>query len=87
MDLPNEHWSGWRIAGRHLVTPGRNRISVEILEHLVHMHQIRLHFERTGLQAQAHAAKQRRIQRAQQAVRVVVVDLGAWKARHGLGAA
>ena len=86
MDLPDPHWRGWRVAGRCLVTPHRDRVSVDVLEHLVHMHAIRCHFERVGLAAQAAAARSRSVAREKRLVRVVVVDLAAWRAAHGLGA-
>lgn len=87
MEPDHDSWRGWQFVGRHLVTPDRDRITAEVLAHLVHMHRIRLHFESVGLQAQATRAREKRHQEAQQAVKVVVVDLGAWKASHGLGAA
>lgn len=87
MDPSNPNWHGWYIAGRYLVTPDGRKISAEILEHLVAMHEIRLHFERAGLRAEAAAARSRSAQRRQQLVRVIVVDLGDWKRERGLGAA
>lgn len=84
-------WRGWHFAGRHLVTPHRDRVTAETLAHLVHMHRVRLHFESgAGLATQAaraRAKREKRLQGAQVAVKVIVVDLGAWKTRHGLGCA
>jgi hypothetical protein len=90
MEPDHTSWAGWRFVGRHLVTPDRDRVNAETLAHLIHMWRIRAHFENGGLKSQAaraRAKREKRLQGAPQAVKVVVVDLGAWKARHGLGAA
>lgn len=84
------HWAGWRIAGNTLVTPDRDRVSSDELAHLIHMARIRAHFENGGLGSQARRARakrEKRLQGAQQTVRVVVVSLSAWKDRHGLSVA
>lgn len=85
--MKHPDWMGWRVAGPELITPGRLRVHARTLEHLVHMHHTRLHFERVGLAAQARAAKEKRSARGQQLVRVVVVDLAQWRHRHGQGSA
>ena len=83
--LDHPDWHGWHIVGRHLITPQRDKITPDVLAHLITMHKVRLHFESVaGLNAQAARSRRKRLQGAQQAVRVVVVDLGAWKAAHGL---
>lgn len=87
MDLGNDHWQGWLVAGKHLVTPTRQRITAAELAHLVTMHRIRIHFETIGLQAQAKAARSRSAKRREQLVRVVVVDLDTWRRERGLGVA
>lgn len=87
MEPDHSSWQRWYFKGRHLVTPAGDKISAEILEHLVTMHQVRLHFESVGLQAQATAARSRATKRRQQLVRVLVVDLDTWKRQRGLGAA
>lgn len=92
MDNPTDiEWSGWYFNGRHLVSPHRDYLSPSLLNHLVMMHRLRVHWESgDGLRAQAsraRAKRQKRLQGAQVAVKVVVVDLGAWRARHGLSVA
>lgn len=87
VDPSNPNWHGWYLAGRHLVSPAGVKVTAEILEHLVAMHQVRLHFERVGLQAQAAAARSRGAKRRQQLVTIVVVDLATWREERGLGAA
>lgn len=86
MEFPDDHWQGWRIAGPELVTPGRQRVSARVLEHLIAMHHTRLHFERVGLGAQARAAKEKRSARRQQLVRVVVVNLADYQRGRGYSA-
>lgn len=85
-DLPE--WHGWYFVGQHLVTPTREKVSAHVLAHLITMHRIRVHFESVeGLHSQATRAKRKRHQGAQQTVRVIVVELGAWRSKHGLGCA
>ena len=80
-------WTGWRFRGDQLVTPGRQAVSARVLEHLVHMHHIRLHFERVGLQAQARAAEEKRSsRRGAGLVRVVVVSLADYRQGRGYSA-
>lgn len=43
-------WTGWRIAGRELITPQRRRVPVAVLLQLIEMHYMRLHFDRQGIQ-------------------------------------
>lgn len=80
-------WHGWRFSGPHLVTPARERVSAELLAHLVHMHSLRRHHEERGLAYQAKRARARRAARRQQLVRVLVVNLEDWRGQHDGGAA
>jgi len=85
--MKHPDWSGWRVAGHELVTPGRQRVNARVLEHLIAMHYTRLHFERVGLAAQARAAKEKRSAgRGRQFVRVVVIDLARWRQERGYSA-
>lgn len=86
MELHHHSWSGWQASGRYLITPQRQKVTAEVLAHLIGMHETRLHFERVGLQAQARAARARQEKRAHQVVKVIVVSLADWKARHLPGA-
>lgn len=85
--MDHEDWRGWRFAGRCLITPHRDRVSADVLAHLIHMHSIRCHYEREGLAAQARAVRARSAEKRQQLVRVVVVQLDDWKRSRGLGVA
>ena len=74
--MKHPDWTGWRITGPDIITPGRQRVSARVLEHLIAMHHTRLHFERVGLAAQARAAKEKRsARRGRELVRVVVVGV------------
>ncbi|WP_432277815.1 DUF3653 domain-containing protein [Lysobacter stagni] len=68
-------WAGWRFAGRDLVAPDGQRISPERLRGLM--------FRQT-LEAHRDQARTRR-QAKPQMVRIVVVDLAAYRI-HGLDA-
>jgi hypothetical protein len=67
---PADCWTGWRIAGRWLVTPDRQRISPERLRGLLWRDEMEL---RLAGYASRRAAESER--RRQQRVRVVIVPL------------
>ena len=67
-------WTGWKLAGRCLVAPDGERLSVERLRGLM---------VRASLEARRDAARTRRKQRVSRTpVKVVIVDLADWQARH-----
>lgn len=80
--MDHEEWIGWMFAGKHLVSPQRQRVTASVLEQLIGMHHARMHFETVGLKAQADAAKQRRRKRVRQVVKVLVIDLDDWRDGH-----
>ena len=67
---PDESWYGWRIAGRWLVTPDRQRISPERLRGLLWRDEMELRLAGYASRRQAEEARAKR-----QRVRVVVVPL------------
>lgn len=69
-------WRGWRMAGRHLVSPEGDRFSPERLKGLA----FRLEAEQRLEAARARNASRKARQR--ELVKVVVVDLDDWRRRH-----
>lgn len=67
-------WSGWRMAGRDLVSPEGDRLSPERLRGLMFRQALEARRDR------ARARAQERVSRMP--VKVVVVELGDWQARH-----
>jgi hypothetical protein len=68
-------WSGWRLAGRNLVTPDGLRLSPERVRGLAF---------RQDAEARLAAVRARRARQEPQLVRVVVVTLSEFRAhRHG----
>jgi hypothetical protein len=61
-------WAGWRLAGRDLVSPNKERISVERMRGLLW----------DALRRGNNARKARQ----QASVKVIVVDLADWRERH-----
>lgn len=74
-------WTGWRFAGREIVSPDRLRVSADVLRHLIHMHHIRLHHERVGLAARARAAKEKRSPGGHVATPPRIIPLATWRHR------
>lgn len=67
-------WEGWRMAGRDLISPEGERLSV---------HRLRGLMVRQNLEARRDAARRRNQKRVSSGmVKVVVVDLADWQARH-----
>ena len=75
-------WSGWRMAGRDLVSPDGVRMTPE---------RVRGYALRADLEARRDGARARNASRKavrRELVKVVVVDLDDWRRRHfGSGAA
>lgn len=76
-DIPAA-WAGWSFSanGRHLVSPERDRITPERLRGLLWRDAMEL--RRAGLRSRSEAEK--RVLRGR--VKVVVVDLADWHAKH-----
>lgn len=75
-------WSGWRMAGRDLVSPDGQRFTTERLRGLA----FRLDAEERLERARARNASRKAVRR--ELVKVVVVELDDWRRRHfGSGAA
>lgn len=76
-DVP-EPWSGWHFSasGRHLISPERHRITPERLQGILWRDSMEL--RRAGLRSRREAEK--RV--SQGCVKVVVVELADWQARH-----
>lgn len=69
-------WSGWRMAGRELVSPDGQRFTTERLRGLA----FRLDAEARLERARARNAKRKAVR--QELVKVVVVELDDWRRRH-----
>jgi hypothetical protein len=69
-------WAGWRFAGRDLVSPDGDRISVERMKGLI------WRADASDLRDRTRARNARRKAVRQQMVKVVVVDLADWRERH-----
>lgn len=69
-------WAGWRLAGRDLVAPTGERISERRLRGLI--------WRQDAEDVRDSARKRRAAREAQrrQMVKVVVIDLADWQARH-----
>lgn len=76
-DVPSS-WSGWHFSanGRHLISPERDRITPERLAGLLWRNAMEL--RRAGLKSRREAEKP--VLRGR--VKVVVVDLADWHAKH-----
>lgn len=71
-------WRGWRMAGLHLVAPDGTRLSPERLKGLA----FRAAAEERLATARARNASRKAKSGRRELVKVVVVDLGDWRARH-----
>ncbi|MEG3191611.1 hypothetical protein [Lysobacter sp. D1-1-M9] len=80
----DDDWYGWKLRGRELVSPDRQRISRTRLEGLLWRDAMELRLAGYASRRKAEAAKVAAGRR--QLVKVVVVELGEYR-RHGVGAA
>jgi len=67
-------WYGWRLRGRHLVSPGGQRITRERLDGLLFRDELEL--RRAGFESRRRAEEGRS---RDQLVKVVIVDLGEYR--------
>ena len=72
-------WHGWRLAGRHLVSPDGRRITRERLAGLLFRDELEL--RRAGFASMRAAEANRRGRQYQPRVKVVVVDLADLRVR------
>lgn len=79
LDLPDD-WTGWRLRGRHLVSPDGERITQERLSGLLWRDQLELRRAGYASRRRAEAARCNR-----QRVKVVVVELSQLRL-HGVAA-
>jgi hypothetical protein len=70
-------WAGWRMAGRYLVAPGGQQISLPRMKGLLWRDDLEL--RRAGFQSRKKAEKG---VRPGAKVKVIVVDLADWQAQH-----
>jgi hypothetical protein len=71
LDLPDD-WQGWRLRGRHLVSPDGERITTERLLGLLWRDQLELRRAGYASRRRAEAAR-----RDRQPVKVVIVELAS----------
>lgn len=82
IDLTGD-WYGWRLRGRHLVSPGGQRITRERLDGLLFRDELEL--RRAGYASRRQAEVGRRAGQYQAKVKVIVVDASAYRI-HGAAA-
>lgn len=75
IDLPGD-WIGWRLRGRHLVSPDGERLTPERLSGLLWRDQLELRRAGYASRRRAEAARC-----ARQRVKVVIVELDALRCR------
>lgn len=82
LDLPGE-WYGWRLKGRHLVSPDGDRLTPERLRGLIYrdLQELRL----AGFASRRKAEAGQRAAKYGPRIKVVIVDLADYRA-HGLAA-
>lgn len=80
IDLSDE-WTGWRLRGRHLISPDGDRLTPERLKGIVWRESMELRRAGFASRRKADAGSSRR-----QLVKVVVIDLDTYRLR-GIGAA
>ena len=73
LDLADD-WRGWRVRGRHLISPDGERITPERLNGLLWRDQLELRRAGYASRRRAEAAR-----RDRQPVKVVIVELAAFR--------
>lgn len=76
VDFPDD-WGGWRLRGRHLVSPEGQRITRERLIGLLWRDELEL--RRAGYASRRLAEQRRQSSAYQPRIKVIVIDLGEYR--------
>ena len=81
VDLDFDHeWYGWRLRGRHLVSPDGKRMTQERLRGLLWRDELEL--RRAGYASRRKAEAGNRARQYGAKIKVVIVDLAEFRDRH-----